>query len=108
MFTREQDQVISTAPVADRYLCDHAAVLCSLKSAKPGHEVKQISYRKLKSIDLDALRRDLVGSELCCKDYTDLDELASSYNSTLTTLLDKHAPMKTKKVVCRQRLPWFK
>ena len=44
LITLEHDQVISTAPVADRYLYDHAAVLCSLKSAKPGHEVKQI-YR---------------------------------------------------------------
>ena len=46
-------------------------------------------------------------SELCTREYSDLSELTSSYNSTLTSLLDKHAPMKEKVVVCRQRLPWF-
>ena len=46
-------------------------------------------------------------SELCTREYSDLNELTSSYNSTLTSLLDKHAPMKEKVVVCRQRLPWF-
>ena len=46
-------------------------------------------------------------SKLCTREYSDLNELTSSYNSTLTSLLDKHAPMKEKVVVCRQRLPWF-
>ena len=35
MITREHDPVISNVPVADRYLSDHASVLCSLNSAKP-------------------------------------------------------------------------
>ena len=35
MITREHDLVISNVPVADRYLSDHASVLCSLNSAKP-------------------------------------------------------------------------
>ena len=46
-------------------------------------------------------------SESCTREYSDLNELTSSYNSILTSLLDKHAPMKEKVVVCRQRLPWF-
>ena len=59
-----------------------------------------------------ALLRKVVGesacyTELCTREYSDLNELTSSYNSTLTSLLDKHAPMKEKVVVCRQRLPWF-
>ena len=107
LITREHDPVISSTAVADRYLPGHAAVLCLFQSSKPDHEVRLISYRKLKSIDLDSLRRDLAGSELCTKDYTYLCELTSSYNSTLSTLLDKHAPLKIEKVVCRQRIPWF-
>ena len=35
MITREHDPVISSVPVADRYLSDHASVLCSLNSEKP-------------------------------------------------------------------------
>ena len=59
------------------------------------------------AIDFDALRQDVEKSELCTREYTDLNELTSSDNSTLTSLVDKHAPMKEKEVVCRQRLPWF-
>ena len=63
--------------------------------------------RQLRAIDFDALRQDVEKSELCTREYSDLNELTSSYNSTLTSLLDKHAPMKEKVVVCRQRLAWF-
>ena len=31
----------------------------------------------------------------------------SSYNSTLSSLFDKHAPPLKKKVISRQRVPWF-
>ena len=55
----------------------------------------------------DALRQDVEKSELCTRDYSDINELTSSYNSTLTCLLDKHAAIKEKVVVCRQRLPWY-
>ena len=59
------------------------------------------------AIDFDALRQDVEKSRLCRREYTDPRELTSSDNSTLTSLLDKHAPMKEKVVVCRQRLLWF-
>ena len=107
MITREHDPVISSVPVADRYLSDHASVLCSLNSEKPDCVAKIIRYRQLRATDFYALRQEVEKSELCTREYSDLNELTSSYNSTLTSLLDKHAPMKEKVVVCRQRLPWF-
>ena len=107
LITREHDPVICSAPVADRYLSDHASVLCTLNSPKPGHVVKEISYRKFKSIDFDSLRSDLEKSELCTRDFSNLCELTSSYNSTLLSLLDKHAPPLKKTVISRQRVPWF-
>ena len=82
-------------------------MLCTLKSLKPGHVVKEISYRKLKSIDFDSLRSDLEKSKLCTRDFSNLCELTSSYNSTLSSLLEKHAPPLKKTVISRQRVPWF-
>lgn len=55
----------------------------------------------------DALRQDVEKSELCTRDYCDINELTSSYNLTLTCLLDKHKPIKEKVVVCRQGLRWY-
>ena len=78
-----------------------------LDSLKPGHVVKEISYRKLKSIDFDSLRSDLEKSKLCTRDFSNLCELTSSYNSTLSSLLEKYAPSLKKTVISRQRVPWF-
>ena len=76
-------------------------------SLKPGHVVKEISYRKLKSIDFDPLRSDLEKSKLCTRDFSNLCELTSSYNSALSSLLEKHAPPLKKTVISRQRVPRF-
>ena len=107
LITREHDSIIPEPPVMDRYLSDHAAILCSLNSSKPVRMVREISYRKLNSIDIDELCDDLIQMELCSKEYADITELASAYNFTLSSLLDKHAPLKKKTVVCRQQVLWF-
>ena len=77
VITRQYDQVIKSAPMIDRFISDHAAVLCQLDSVKPCTAVKEISYRQLKSIDMDALRADLTTSELCTNVFTDLDMMVS-------------------------------
>ena len=107
VITREHDDVIKSAPVIDRFTSDHAAVLCPLNSVKPLDVVKAINYRQLKAIDMDALRADLRDSDLCTTEFTDVDEMASCYNSTLQAILVKHAPLKTKTVVNRKRVRWF-
>ncbi|PFX11846.1 RNA-directed DNA polymerase from mobile element jockey [Stylophora pistillata] len=48
-----------------------------------------------------------IKAELCTTEFSDLNELTSSYKLTLTSLLVKHAPMKENVVACRRRLPWF-
>ena len=107
MITRAQDPVVSSIPVEDRYLSDHASVLCSLNAAKPSHVTKEICYRRLKAIEVDQLRADLQNSDLCQKEHADLNELSLAYTSTLSSLLDKHAPLQKKTSVVRQRVPWF-
>ena len=39
---------------------------------------KIIRYRQLRAIDFDALRQDVEKSELCTREYSDLNELTSS------------------------------
>ena len=40
LITREQGLVFFSTPVAERYLSDHACVLCLLKSSKFEHEAR--------------------------------------------------------------------
>ena len=37
----------------------------------------------------------------------DLDKLVDCYNTTLSSLLNKHAPIQSRKIRNRSRLPWF-
>ena len=66
-----------------------------------------MTYRKLKSVDLDVFREHLAESVLCTGDFTGLDELVRFYNSTLSALMDRHAPQKRRTVIDRPRVPWF-
>ena len=50
---------------------------------------------------------DLATSELCQNPSDALQELVSSYNNTLLAALDKYAPLMTRTIVQRSRIPWF-
>ena len=80
---------------------------CKINVAKPELEVKDVVFSKLKSINVDSFKNDIKVSELCSWDFTDLDELVSCYNATLTKLIDKHAPEQRKRVTVRPKQPWF-
>ena len=57
--TRLAENIILDTPKADRYLSDHAAILCKLTSSKPLNTVKEVKYRRTKSVDISALSCDL-------------------------------------------------
>jgi len=75
MITHVLDLIIVSVPVADRYLSDHASILCSLNNLKPDCVAKNIGYHQLKAIDFDALCQDVEKSELCTREYCDLREI---------------------------------
>ena len=95
------------SPITDFYISDHSFVKRTINVAKPELEVKDIVFRKLKSINADAFKNDIEVSELCSRDFTDLDELVSCYNATLTELIDKHAPEQRERITVRPKQPWF-
>ena len=107
IITSSFDGVVSTKPVVDTFVSDHASILCDIDCCKPVELCEKVSYRKIKSIDIDALRDQVTASELCPKGFSDLEELVACYNSTLAGLLDTHAPVITKTVVKRKCVPWF-
>ena len=115
--TRLAENIILDTPKADRYLSDHAAILCKLTSSKPLNTVKEVKYRRTKSVDISALSCDLWESSLCrdvlSNSHPDilsacnLDYLACNYNTTLSSVIESHAPLKTKTIVSRPTVPWY-
>src|SRR6218665_2657103 len=57
---------------------------------------KLCSFRRISSINLESFKLDLEASSLLTNPPTDQNDLLSAYNSTLSDLLNKHAPVITK------------
>ena len=110
VITRSAESVAWDFDVFDPVISDHYLVSCSLALPKKAFERKEVSYRKLKSIDLQELRDDISDSPLISAVHDaghDLESLLALYNTTLIGLLDKHAPLKTRTITIRPSAPWY-
>ena len=107
VIARDTDFVLGSSPKPDRYLSDHTTILFELITSKPSLSRKTVSYRSIKSVNIEELTKDLITSKLCLDTPTQLDSLVSCYNNTISTLLDRHAPMKTRTVAVRPMVPWY-
>ena len=108
IITRKTDDLVSSVPRAGCLFSDHMPVFCELDMGKVHFTKSNVSYRNLSAINLDALRADLSNSDLCKNtDLSDIHELAKSYNETLESVINRHAPLRTKTIVARPYVPWF-
>ena len=70
-------------------------------------------FRKITSLDVESLSNDVVLTGLCDRGNSDpitpldLDVLVEDYTTTLSQVLDHHAPLRTKKVRARPKIPWY-
>jgi hypothetical protein len=86
---------------------DHYAVTFNISVEKPCVPIKTIQFRKYKTIDQDALKKDLQESELFSSPRDNLEELVCQYNAVLTDVLDRHAPVQEKKIALKPESPWY-
>lgn len=89
------------------YISDHSFVRSSIKINCDPIPKKTVSYRKLKSIDEDALESDLKSFVENSESIQDLDSLVKYYHDGLTQILDKHAPIITKLFAPKPKKLWF-
>ena len=107
IITRKTDDLVSSVPRAGCLFSDHMPVFCELDLGKVFFTKSNVSYRNLSAINLDALR-DLSNSDLCKNtDLSDIHELAKCYSETLESVINRHAPLRTKTIVARSHVPWF-
>ena len=88
-------------------ISDHFSVIADLKiPTDHSHTAPQtITYRKLKSINMEAFKADIKISDLIKNPAS--NELAQQYDSVLSTLIDFHAPLATKKISPKPPNPWM-
>nr|CAH7762042.1 unnamed protein product [Callosobruchus chinensis] len=85
----------------------HECVGCNIKFMKPRNEPKYFTYRDFKNFDADSFHHDLSSSNLDHIFFvSDVDEKIKLFNSILTTLFEKHVPLKTIQIT-RRKAPWI-
>ena len=70
-------------------------------------ELKRISYRRTKDININHLKTKINQALPTNHDYNSSDNIVHKYNKALTEVMDKLAPVKTKTVSNIPKLPWF-
>jgi hypothetical protein len=106
IITRELDNIVASSVVSS-LLTDHHSIHFTLDTQKPALPRKQITFRSYKKLDLDALKSDILESSLVENPAILLDDLQKQYVITLKSLIDKHAPVKTKIITVRPLTLWY-
>ena len=86
---------------------DHYAIICFITQPSPATTRKTVSYRKLKSINVDSFRNDIQASSSLNDSSGTLDEITTRYVSALNDLVDKHAPLLQRTITIRPHARWY-
>jgi hypothetical protein len=88
-------------------ISDHHAILSKLSFSRPPLPRKTVTYRRYKAIDIPSFKADLDQSSLVTHPKSTLDDLLEQYNTIFSSLVDQHAPEKTKTITIRPVTPWY-
>ena len=89
-------------------ISDHLPITCDVYIQKPPPTKKEISYRNLRNIDIEAWHNDLEKAlSNPVSPINDVNTACGHFNQTLLHTMDKHAPIRTRLVTLRPYAPWF-
>ena len=96
------DSYIESVQAVDKATSDLSVLIIDSNIVKPHKKVKPLLSRNLKAIDIDKFNLDLQSVLVY-----DVPNCASSLSSKIQGVVDKHAPLQTRKVSDRVSAPWF-
>ena len=96
LLTKSNNDYISNVHTTDAF-SDHFSITCTLHLPTPRSQISAtVSFRKCHRINKEKMKTDLIASDLINNPSKDANTLYKQYHTTLTTLIDKHAPLHTK------------
>jgi len=106
IITQDTRNIVSDVEVTDHGLCDHlgrmsrdhSAVNFTATIIRPAPNHKVVSFRKLRSVDVEKVKRGITDSTILHLYSGYVDELGHAYNNGLHSLMYKNAPLCTKKI----------
>ena len=84
-------------------MSDNYAIPFTIELEKPPTQIKQITYRKYKSLDINQFKKEVKKKMLEC----DGANPVVTYGKILKSTLDEHAPEVTRSVKVRHKTPWY-
>ena len=107
LITRSSCKNIQTPTVVDG-LSDHNTVIADLKvPIAPAVSKHNMFYRAIHSINIASFMTDIITSDLVTHPKEHISDLYKQYRQILKTLLDKHAPAKSKSVSQKPPAHWM-
>jgi hypothetical protein len=109
VITKSQDSLVPNVRVEDHRFPDHYPVFCQLPLYIDRPTKRRITYRKVKSIDPGAFITDIEKSNIMSvqNDDSTIDDTIELYNSVLSSILNVHAPEKSRIVPMRPLPEWY-
>jgi hypothetical protein len=95
-------EILSCEPGS--FVSDHCVVKCVLNVQKENVTSKTVKFRNFKQIDHDEFSKDL---DNMLVESDDVNSYVDLFEMELELILDKHAPLTQKTVICRAPKPWF-
>ena len=86
----------------------HSAVHWFARASRLARPRKAVTFRNLKSLDLDLFVTDLINLQLFTVETNDVTTLLEQYNNGLASILHNHAPTQTRlfTIYFRPENPW--
>ena len=105
LITRESDPTFFNDLKVIDGLGDHSALTLKLHLERPPNQKVEMKSRNVSAIDMKAFCDGIKSSSLTTTQFesSPLSSQAEQYQTTLSTLLDEHAPLKT----LRPHSPWY-
>jgi hypothetical protein len=108
VLTKSHEKPVTNVNVKDYLISDHHCISFNLNIEKEPLPKKEISYRKIKSIDIPKFKADLQSSLLeFSVDSGSISEAVDNFNHLLIKQLDSHAPLKHRILTVRPQQPWY-
>ena len=102
----EDKRLVIKEPTSDYYISDHSFVTCNVEQPRPPLVRKVRKSRNWKNVSEDALQNDLCIFNDIVGKYSNVNDLVSQFTRSTSDIIDKHAPVTTRTLICRPSVPW--
>src|SRR5271156_1982481 len=106
VMSRHDSQLIKNVSVIDG-VSDHEGILVNLSVARQIDNPLMNTFHQFKKLNRVAFQEDIVNSKLCVNPSSDADVLASQYDTVLSNLISKHAPIRTQSIKSCPLALWY-